>query len=283
MLLGLAVALVGTGIVNAKEPLYDGLGSDTRTSPPIPQAQRYFNQGLAFLHGFNHGAAIRSFQEAAKSRPEMRDDALGHRPRASVRTSITRLVPPPAAELAWKELTLAQQHADKASPVERALIEALSHRYANPQPEDRAPLDKAYADAMREVWKEYPNDVHVGVFFAEVDDGPRAVESMDARRSAKSGHGRNPRDARRRVEAESEASVCESSLHPRGRGLAASRARERGRRSTAKAATGARAQRAHAVAHRHPPRPVAESDRDQRKAIEDDRRYRQNSPTNPPV
>src|SRR6266496_2985829 len=77
------------------------------------------------------------------------------------------LVPPPAAELAWKELALAKEHAANASPVERALIDALSKRYANPQPEDRTPLDRAYADAMREVWKRFPSDVDVGAFFAE--------------------------------------------------------------------------------------------------------------------
>jgi tetratricopeptide (TPR) repeat protein len=77
------------------------------------------------------------------------------------------LVPPPAAVLAWKELQLAQKHAAKASPVERALIEALGKRYANPQPEDRKQLDQAYADAMREVWKANPSDPDVGVFFAE--------------------------------------------------------------------------------------------------------------------
>ena len=60
-----------------------------------------------------------------------------------------------------------RQHSSKSSPVERALIEALSKRYANPQPEDRAPLDQAYADAMREVWKKFPKDADVGVFFAE--------------------------------------------------------------------------------------------------------------------
>jgi tetratricopeptide (TPR) repeat protein len=76
-------------------------------------------------------------------------------------------VPPPAAERAWKELTLAQQNADKASPVEKALIEALGHRYADPQPEDRKPLDEAYAAAMREVWKQFPNDQDVGALFAE--------------------------------------------------------------------------------------------------------------------
>ena len=56
---------------------------------------------------------------------------------------------------------------NNASPVERDLIEALSHRYANPPPQDRAPLDQAYADAMRTVWQKYPNDLDVGAFFAE--------------------------------------------------------------------------------------------------------------------
>jgi hypothetical protein len=34
------------------------------------------------------------------------------------------VVPPPAAELAWKEVTLAQENAGRASPVEQALIAA---------------------------------------------------------------------------------------------------------------------------------------------------------------
>src|SRR5438874_9409183 len=76
-------------------------------------------------------------------------------------------VPPTAAELAWKELELAQKNAGNASPVERALIGALAKRYANPQPQDRSGLNRAYADAMREVWKEYPKDPDVGALFAE--------------------------------------------------------------------------------------------------------------------
>ncbi|HEY5767594.1 MAG TPA: hypothetical protein VIS53_07140, partial [Candidatus Udaeobacter sp.] len=52
--------------------------------------------------------------------------------------------------------------------VEQALIDALAKRYASPpQPEDRSGLDRAYADAMREMWKEYPKDPDVGAFFAE--------------------------------------------------------------------------------------------------------------------
>src|SRR5579872_1116678 len=33
------------------------------------EAQRFFDQGMAYLYGFNHGAAIRSFREAAKLDP----------------------------------------------------------------------------------------------------------------------------------------------------------------------------------------------------------------------
>jgi tetratricopeptide (TPR) repeat protein len=67
----LMVALNGTGTVRATEPFFEGLGSYSRKiTTDLPRAQRYFNQGLAFLHGFNHGAAIRSFQEAARLDPK---------------------------------------------------------------------------------------------------------------------------------------------------------------------------------------------------------------------
>ena len=129
-------------------------------------AQRYFNQGLAFLHGFNHGAAIRSFQEATRLDPEC---AMAHWGIALASGPHINypLVPPPAAELAWKELELARKHAPHASRGERDLIEALSARYANPQPEDRSPLDRAYAEQMRKVWKAHPDDPDVGALFAE--------------------------------------------------------------------------------------------------------------------
>lgn len=163
----LTIALSTTGALNAREPVYEGLGSYSRpVTTKSPKARLYFNQGLAFLHGFNHGAAIQSFQEAARLDPTCAMAHWGIALASGPHINFP-MMPPPAAELAWKELQLAQQSADKASPVERALIEALGHRYANPQPEDRKPLDQAYADAMREVWKTYPNDPDVGSLFAE--------------------------------------------------------------------------------------------------------------------
>ena len=162
-----ALALADSVARTAEEPFFDGLGSYSRKiTTDSPKAQRYFNQGLAFLHGFNHSAAIRSFQEAARLDPEC---AMAHWGIALASGPHINypLVPPPAAELASKEIGLAQELGIGVSPVERRLIEALSHRYANPQPEDRSPLDLAYADAMRGVWKDYRDDPDVGALFAE--------------------------------------------------------------------------------------------------------------------
>ena len=163
----LTLTVAGFHVRAAKEPLYDGLGSYSRkVTTNSAEAQRYFDQGFGFLHGFNHRAAIRAFQQAVEIDPGC---AMAHWGIALARgphiNSIA--VPPPAAELAWKELGLAQKNSGNASPVERALIGALAKRYANPQPEDRSGLDRAYADAMREVWKKYPKDPDVGALFAE--------------------------------------------------------------------------------------------------------------------
>jgi len=161
------LTLAGVNLLAAKEPLSDGLGSYSRKiTTDSAEAQRYFDQGLGFLHGFNHRAAIRAFQQAAELDPEC---AMAHWGVAlACGPHINSMaVPPPAAELAWKELELAQKNVGNASPVERALIDALAKRYANPQPEDRSGLDRAYADAMREVWKKYPEDPDVGALFAE--------------------------------------------------------------------------------------------------------------------
>ena len=173
------------------------------------------------------------------------------------------LVPPPMAELAWKELTLAQQHADKASPVEKALIDALGKRYANPQPEDRAPLDHAYADAMREVWKQYPKDQDVGAFFAE--------SMMDLSPWNQWTHEGQPNPGTEEIVATLEAVMKLNPNHPFANHLyihavEASPHPEkatRGGESFAHSAARSRTQCSYAVAHRYPHRQLAEGDRHQ--------------------
>jgi tetratricopeptide (TPR) repeat protein len=72
-------------------------------------------------------------------------------------------------EAAWTALhkALRLSATSKVSDREKALIQALSHRYDRVAPEDRSPLDQAYANAMREVAKQYPGDADVQTLFAE--------------------------------------------------------------------------------------------------------------------
>ena len=68
---------------------------------------------------------------------------------------------------AWEAMQNALQRIENTTPVERALIEALQYRNANPEPEDRTSLNEAYAEAMGKIWEAYPNDADVGKLYAE--------------------------------------------------------------------------------------------------------------------
>src|SRR6266478_5775506 len=96
-----ALLILYAAVTEAREPSYPGLGSYTRkVTTHSPLAQRYFNQGPAFLHGFNHAAAIRSFQEAAKIDPNCAMAYWGVALAAGPHINYS-LVPHPMADLAW--------------------------------------------------------------------------------------------------------------------------------------------------------------------------------------
>ena len=55
-----------------------------------------------------------------------------------------------------------------ASPVERALVQALAARYPSAEPAaDCGPWNTGYADAMREVYRSYPDDLDVAALLAD--------------------------------------------------------------------------------------------------------------------
>ena len=148
-------------------PLYDGLGKSGReVTTDSELAQEYFDQGLALCWGFNHDEALRSFQEVARLDP---DCAMAHWGMAyALGPNINRpMTEPEVAEQAHEAAQRALAMADGASEVERALIEAQVRRFADPPPEDRGALDVAYADAMREVWRRFPEDPLLGTLFAD--------------------------------------------------------------------------------------------------------------------
>ena len=149
------------------EPLFGNLGSHHRAiTTSVPEAQKYFDQGLVLVFSFNHDEAIRSFQAAATL------DSTAAMPYWGIAFANgphinNAAMDEPHSRAAWQALTAAQLRIGSASEVERGLIEALSYRYADPIPADRTPLDQAYAEAMRSLWQKYPQDSDVGALTAE--------------------------------------------------------------------------------------------------------------------
>lgn len=151
----------------AEIPLFDGLGPHRRAvTTESADAQKYFDQGLNFLYGFNHDEAIRAFRKAAEIDPSC---AMAHWGIAYANGPHINnpAVPEERERAAHEAVAVAGQHLERATAVERALVEALAARYAWPQPEDRGPLDQAFADAMRGVWESHPDDPDVGALYAE--------------------------------------------------------------------------------------------------------------------
>lgn len=147
-------------------PLFNDLGDHHHAiSTKSPEAQRYFDQGLILAWGFNHAEAARSFREAARLDPACAMCWWG----ASLvlGPNINAGMEDGAVPDAWDALQKAISLAPNASEAERAYIEALSKRYVAKPVKDRKPLDRAYADAMREVARRYPEDLDAVALFAE--------------------------------------------------------------------------------------------------------------------
>lgn len=151
----------------AKPQLYIGFDGYSRTvTTDSADAQRWFNQGIQLLYGFNHDEAIRSFAQAAQLDPGC---ALAWWGAAYARG--LHINNPEMGEqqsrLAYEAAQQALAALDQESPVEQALVQAVSQRYQWPAPADRRPLDEAYAAAMEAVWHRFPDDPDVAALYAE--------------------------------------------------------------------------------------------------------------------
>lgn len=148
------------------QPLYAGMGMHRYpVSTRIPEAQRYFDQGLVLAYGFNHREAAQSFRAASRLDPEC---AMCYWGEALVLgPNINAPMAPADAPVAYRALQQAQALAKNATDKEQALISALAQRYREPAPANRQPLDEAYAKAMREVAAHFPDDADIAALFAE--------------------------------------------------------------------------------------------------------------------
>lgn len=149
----------------ASEAIIEGLGDHHFPVTATPAAQRLFDQGLRLAYAFNHPEAERSFRAAATLDP---DCAMCWWGTALVLgPNINLPMDPAAAAPAWEALSKARAGAAKVSDRERAYIEALTARYADPAPANRAPLDSAYSRAMARLAQQFPSDLDAQVLYAE--------------------------------------------------------------------------------------------------------------------
>jgi len=154
------------GDPNTREPLFDNLGTWHHTiTTKVPEAQRYFDQGLRLIYAFNHEEAIRSFEEATRLDP---DAAMAYWGIAyALGPNINAPMNHDQERRAAGAIEQARGHAQHITPRERAYIEALAKRYSTAANADRKALDQAYADAMRRLSQGDPADTDAATMFAE--------------------------------------------------------------------------------------------------------------------
>jgi len=135
---------------DAAPPLFDGLGDHRMPITVSAEARPFFDQGLLFVYGFDHSEAVRAFREASRLDPEC---AMCHWGLALA------LGPHINAPMAAEAVDVAYDAVDSAL--------ALATRYTSDPTADRRALDRAYADAMRDLSAAYPDDLDAATLFAE--------------------------------------------------------------------------------------------------------------------
>jgi len=143
--------------------LYHNLGTLTfKAGTRNPKAQAWFDQGVRLSFGFNHAEAQRAFREAQKLDPQCALCFWGEALILGPNINVPMM--PEANEPALAALAKAVALAPKAPPRDRALIGALERRYSADPKADRAKLDAAYAAAMGEVAKQFPEDTILALY-----------------------------------------------------------------------------------------------------------------------
>lgn len=146
--------------------LLEGLGNHVHPiATDSALAQKFFDQGLALIFGFNHDEAARLFARASELEPK---SPMPHWGIALALGPNYNLPPmPEREEKAWRAIAKAKELATNAPENERAYVEALVTRYSKDPHEDRHKLAVAYKDAMKEVKECYPDDLDAATLYAE--------------------------------------------------------------------------------------------------------------------
>ena len=170
-------------------PLYSkGLGPFHREiSSKNKEAQAFFDQGFQMMYAFARLDAIRSFREAWKRDPDCAICYWGEG--WAWGSYLNGPMPADQSPFAYAAMQKALSLRDKATPKERAFIDALSVRYVkNFDAAKRREQDQAYADAMAKVAAQLPNDLDAitlygdALFLLEPRRGTRDVNAPNIKK-----------------------------------------------------------------------------------------------------
>jgi tetratricopeptide (TPR) repeat protein len=130
-----------------------------------PEAQKFFDQGLRLIYAFNHDEAARSFRHAAELDPKLAMAYWGVA--EAVGPNYNDPADPDRFKQAHEAIQKAVDLSSGASSSERAYIMALAKRFpADPQADLRQAAEQ-YHDAMRDLVKQFPDDLDAATLFAE--------------------------------------------------------------------------------------------------------------------
>jgi tetratricopeptide (TPR) repeat protein len=138
-----------------------------------PEAQRWFDRGLVWVYAYNHEEAVVCFNRALEHDPEcaMAHWGIAYAMGPNYNLEWRHFDPDGKANAlaaAFDATQAALSLREKATALERALIEALPARYPQRTPIDaQEPWNDAFADKMREVYRRFPKDLDVTTIFVE--------------------------------------------------------------------------------------------------------------------
>ena len=128
-------------------------------------AQKFFDEGLTLLYGFNHEESFKSFELAAAKDPASPMPHWGMS--LALGTNINDTAPADRLKQAYGHLAEAVKLKSGGSDVEQGLVDALAKRYVADATGDQAVREQAYSDAMGALSKKFPADNDVATLYAE--------------------------------------------------------------------------------------------------------------------
>jgi tetratricopeptide (TPR) repeat protein len=165
MVAGLVLADV-TGSAHAEVTLFDNLGTlHHEITTTSERAQKFFDQGLRLSYAFNHEEAITAFTEASRLDPDAPMPYWGVA--LSLGPNINAAMDAKAESRAVEAIQKASARLERATPRERAYVEALAVRYSIKKSLSRKAKDEAYAKAVRRLAHDFPDDVDAATLSAE--------------------------------------------------------------------------------------------------------------------